>query len=176
MRLLLGFDEDVARYVASRIPGMTDFGPSAAIGVIDSNHMLIGGVVFHDYQPQWRNIQVSFASDRADWLTPRLVRGILHYPFFQLQCARITCATPKRNKRARQFLAKFGFRHEGTIRKGFGDDDMILSGLMRTEWTQNRFYNGRQVSTSHSSGTGPNGARQRTNAVESDDGAGAATA
>ncbi len=139
MKLLLGHDEAVAAWVASRIPGVSDFGPAAAIGVIDSAGTLVGGVVFHEYQPQWKNISVSFAADRPDWLTPKLVRGIMRYPFDQLECGRITCATPKKNRRARQFLEKFGFRIEGNVRRGFGDDDMIISGLLRNEWEENRF-------------------------------------
>lgn len=139
MRLALGFDEDVARYVASRIPGVTDFGPCSAIGVIDSHDRVAGGVVFHDYQPQFGNIQVSFASERSDWLTPKLLRGIMNYAFGQLACVRITCLTPKKNREARQFLQKFGFQVEGKVRKGFGEDDCIISGLLRSEWENHRF-------------------------------------
>lgn len=138
MRLVTGFDEPIARWVAERIPGCDGFGLCTAIGVSDSRGNLVAGVVFHDWQPTYGNIQVSFAADRADWLTPNLLRGILSYPFDQLQCNRITSLTPKKNRRARQFLTKFGFRHEGTIRSGFGADDAIISGLMRTEWKAHR--------------------------------------
>ncbi len=147
MRLVCGYDEVVKAWVAQRIPGCDGFGPATAIGVVDRNDDLVGGVVFHDYQPTYGNIQVSFAGDRANWLTPSLVRGILSYPFYQLGTARITSLTPKRNRRARQFLQKFGFRHEGTVRAGFGTDDAIISGLMRTEWENHRFY-GKKHSTS----------------------------
>jgi RimJ/RimL family protein N-acetyltransferase len=150
LRLVLGHDADVAAYVAHRIPGVDDFGPCAGLGVVDSEGRLVAGVVFHDYQPQFGNIQVSFASDRADWLTPSLVRAIMRYPFTQLKVNRITTLTPKRNRRARQFLKKFGFRLEGVIRKGFGTDDCMVSGLMRTEWESHRF-NGQKQATSSSS-------------------------
>jgi hypothetical protein len=96
-------------------------------------------VVFNAYQPQYRNIEVSFASTRANWLTPSLVTGILRYPFYQLGAARITSLTPKRLRPARQFLSKFGFKHEGTIRRGYGDDDCIISGLLESEWRDHRF-------------------------------------
>ncbi len=46
-----------------------DWGPCEAIGVVDKHDNLIGGVVFNAYQPQYRNIEVSFASIRSDWLT-----------------------------------------------------------------------------------------------------------
>ena len=151
MRLVTGLDAVVAQWVADRIPGVDDFGPCSAIGVVDKDYNLAAGVVFHDYQPQWGNIQVSFASDRADWLTPRTLRAIMAYPFDQLGCRRITTLTPKRNRRARQFLTKFGFRHEGTIRYGFGTDDCIVSGLLRTEWKAHRL-NGQVNATSPRSG------------------------
>ncbi len=143
MRLATGFDAVVAQWVADRIPGVDGFGPCAALGVVDTQDNLVAGVVFHDYQPQYANIQVSFASERADWLTPRLLRSILSYPFQQLGVARITTLTPKRNRAARQFLRKFGFFHEGTIRKGFGDDDAIVSGLLKTEWLEHRLNHGK---------------------------------
>lgn len=151
MRLIFGHDDAVAQWVAMRIPGMTSFGPCVGIGVMDSADVLIGGVIFHDWQPQWKNIQCSFASDRRDWLTRKLIRVILAYPFQQVGAERITTLTPKRNKAARQFLQKFGFRHEGNVRRGFGDDDAIISGLLREEWEAHRF-NG-QINLGTPSGT-----------------------
>jgi RimJ/RimL family protein N-acetyltransferase len=107
--------------------------------VVDKHDNLIGGVVFNQYQPQYRNIEVSFAASRSNWLTPNLVTGILSYAFDQLGCNRITSLTPKKLRKARQFLIKFGFKHEGTIRAGYGDDDAIISGLLASEWAVHRF-------------------------------------
>lgn len=125
--------------MADQIGHGLDWGPCEAIGVVDKHDNLVGGVVFNQYQPQYRNIEVSFASNRSDWLTPSLVTGIMRYPFSQLGAARITSLTPKRLRPARQFLSKFGFKHEGTIRRGYGDDDCIISGLLESEWRVHRF-------------------------------------
>lgn len=148
MKLVSGpFSPLVAQWVADQIGHGLDWGPCEAIGVVDKHDNLVGGVVFNQYQPQYRNIEVSFASIRPDWLTPRLVTAILGYAFTQLKCNRITSATPKRNKRARQFLIKFGFKHEGTIRAGYGDDDAIISGLLASEWAVHRFNRERASKT-----------------------------
>lgn len=148
MKLVSGFDALVSEWVGRKITGESHvWGPHTAIGVVDKDDTLIGGVVFNNYRPEFGNIEVSFASDRADWLTPRLVRGILHYPFYQLGCQRITSVTPKRNRPARQFLQKFGFKHEGTIRRGLGDDDAIISGLLLKEWQEHRFHGRKSQST-----------------------------
>ena len=140
MKLVSGqFSPLIAKWVGEQIGRDIDWGPCEAIGVVDSDDNLIGGVVFSNYQPHFGNIEVSFASIRRDWLTPCLVRGILQYPFAQLKVNRITCLTPKRNRAARQFLKKFGFVEEGNVREGFGTDDMIVSGLLAREWQEHRF-------------------------------------
>jgi RimJ/RimL family protein N-acetyltransferase len=144
MKLLSGpFSPLVAQWVADQIGHGLDWGPCEAIGVVDKDDNLIGGVVFNQYQPQYRNIEVSFAAIRPNWLTPSLVTGILSYAFDQLDCNRITSLTPKKLRRARQFLQKFGFKHEGTVRSGYGDDDCIISGLLKSEWQVHRFNKGR---------------------------------
>lgn len=142
MQLVCGHDADVAAWVAARIPQMTaasDFGPCTAIGVVGADGQPLGGVVFHNWQPRFRNIEISFAADSARWLTRRLIVGILSYPFDQLGVARLTTLTPKKNRPARKFIDRFGFRREGVLRRGFGDDDMIVSGLMRREWVAGRY-------------------------------------
>jgi len=139
LKLVSGpFSPLVAKWVGDQIGRDIEWGPCEAIGVVDADDNLIGGVVFSNYQPHFRNIEVSFASIRRDWLTSRLISGILFYAFGQLGCQRITCLTPKRNRAARQFLQKFGFKLEGNVRRGFGDDDCIISGLLANEWAAHR--------------------------------------
>jgi RimJ/RimL family protein N-acetyltransferase len=152
LKLVSGsFSPLVAKWVGEQIGRDIEWGPCEAIGVTDTDDNLIGGVVFSNYQPHFGNIEVSFASNRRDWLTPCLIQGILRYPFDQLKVNRITCATPKRNRRARQFLKKFGFVEEGNVRGGFGNDDMIVSGLLASEWQEHRFNRGTS-SDAHSKG------------------------
>jgi len=140
LRLVSGpFSPLVAQWVADQIGHGLDWGPCEAIGVVDKHDNLIGGVVFSNYRPDIGNIEASFAAIKANWLTPMLVTGIMQYAFGQLKCARITSLTPKRNRRARQFLQKFGFKQEGCVRLGFGDDDSIISGLLASEWAKHRF-------------------------------------
>lgn len=146
MRLILDQPGAVAAWVAERIPQMTgphDFGPLQALGVVAGDGRALGGVVFHNYQPRFGNIEVSFAADTPRWLTRNLIGEILRYPFDQLDCRRITSLTPKKNAPARRFIDAFGFKREGVLRKGFGDDDMIVSGMMRREWRASKWSVGK---------------------------------
>jgi RimJ/RimL family protein N-acetyltransferase len=136
----------VARWVARRIPlmaGTLGFEQRAvAFGVLSDTGAPLGGVVFTDWQPSYRAIQISFASASPRWLTPRLVTAILDYPFAQLACQRITSVTPAQAADARRFLDRFGFAREGLIRRGFGTDDAIISGLLAEDWAGHRFNRG----------------------------------
>lgn len=136
MRLVIGRDAAVADWVGTRIPhvgGGGAFGPCAALGVEGKSGALIGGVVFSNWQPSCRSIEASFASDTPRWLTRGLIAQIMAYPFDQLGCQRVTAITPRKAKAARRFLDAFGFKREGLVRKGFGDDDAVVSGLLRRE-------------------------------------------
>jgi RimJ/RimL family protein N-acetyltransferase len=142
MRLVLDQPQAIACWVAERIPHMSgadDFAPCSAIGVVSEEGRALGGVVFSNWQSRFRNIEVSFASETPRWLTRNLIRQILAYPFDQLACQRLTAVTPKKARAARAFLDHFGFKREGVVRRGFGNDDAIISGLLRREWMRSRW-------------------------------------
>jgi RimJ/RimL family protein N-acetyltransferase len=148
MRLLFGHDRELARWAAARIPHMgadADFGPCAALGVVGEDGRLLGAVVFSSYYPRYRSIEISFAAASPRWLTLRLVRQILAYPFTQLDCIRVTAVTPKRERRARRFIEDFGFKREGLVRKGFGGDDAVVYGLLKAEWLRSRWNQHGQI-------------------------------
>ena len=154
MRLLFGHDAAVGEWVASRIPHVgssANLGPFVAIGVCSDK--LEAGVVFHNYVQSYGNIEVTCAADSSRWLTSRLATGIMHYPFYQLGCQRVTALTPRKARPARQFLEKFGFRQEGVVRRGFGSDDMFVYGLLRSEWENARINRGRVGGKENASGS-----------------------
>ena len=142
MRIVLGQDAAVAQWVGERIAHVGSgaaFGPCAAIGVEAEDGRPLGGVVFSNWQPACRSIEASFASGSPRWLTRRIIAAILSYPFVQLDCQRLTTLTPRKAKAARRFIDAFGFKREGLVRKGFGDDDAVVSGLLKREWEGGRW-------------------------------------
>lgn len=160
MRLLVGEDEAVCRWVAAHIPqmvrrGLTGFGLATAIGVVNSQGELIGGVVYHNWQPAFGNIELSFASTTPRWLTKTLITQLLAYPFYQLDCIRITAVTPRKAASARAFLDQFGFAREGVHWRAFRDDDAITSCLKRKDWERHRYNRGRVVADGQERSSGP---------------------
>lgn len=153
MRLEVATDpqtaETIGRWVAKRIPAMqgATFGPCAAMGVLDARSIPIAGVVFHEYLPGYKSISMSIAADSPKWLSRSIISGILSYPFGTLGAQRITAVTAPRESAASivRFLLKFGFQQEGRVRKGLGNTDAIVWGLLSSEWSTSRFNLARQV-------------------------------
>ncbi len=130
--LVFGADAVVAEFVRRRLPLASSFEPCTAIGVIRDD-TLIGGVVYHEYIPQLKSLQVSFAFDTPRWATKEVLRAVCEYPFLQLGCVRVSALVAKKNKRSRQMVEHIGFKLEGVARKGFGTDDACIYGLLRPE-------------------------------------------
>ncbi len=163
MKLFTGCDEGVAAWVAREL-GIRDFGPSSAFGVADESGKIVGGIVFHNYQPQYRSVEVSIAMLTPRWANPGIIRRTLSYAFDTLNVRRITATTPRKAASARRFLTKLGFRYEGMAWKGFGTDDAVISGLRDYEWRASKWgpLNG-QVNPA---GARSNASRAGANAIQ----------
>jgi hypothetical protein len=113
--LVLGKDAQIAEFVKRRIPN-SSFGDCATFGIIRQNK-LVGGIVFHDYQPAFNNISVSLAFDTPKAISPDVLCSIAAYVFKQQECVRLNA------------LVKL----EGCARKGYGKDDLMIYGMLRHE-------------------------------------------
>jgi RimJ/RimL family protein N-acetyltransferase len=147
MRLVLGTSGDVVghrvgEWAAARVPHLflDGIGGFAAFGIVDETNIIRGAALYHCHAPHYSSIEVSFVLDGPQWLTRRVILGIMAYPFDQLQCERVTAATPRKSASARRFLKAFGFREEGVHPAGFGNfGDAISYGLLRKDWLRSRF-------------------------------------
>lgn len=142
MKLITGKHEETAAWITRRIPYLrgASLGPCVAFAVADDHGTkILGAVAFHGYRPQFRSIEWTAASDTANWLSVSIINQIMRYPFEQLDCARITAYIAKKNIRSREFQVRFGFKHEGTLRRQFGRDDCCVFGLLQSEWRKSRF-------------------------------------
>lgn len=140
-QLTYGADEYVAQWVEHRIPHVR-FGRAAfvAIGVLYDNKAT-AGVIYHNYLPAYGNIEMSIAADSPKWASRRIITELLRYPFVQLGCQRVTACVAASNKQSLRLNLGLGFEIEGYVRRGFGDEDLIVMGLLREEaekWIKER--------------------------------------
>lgn len=124
--ILYGPQPLLLRWAGDRLD-VDDWGPAKAMGVMRRGE-IAAVAVFN----QWRhpNIEISFVTEDRRWATPDAVATILSYPFVQLKCKRITSTTEVTNQRARAFLCRLGFRHEGTHPDALPTGDAATYGLL----------------------------------------------
>ena len=136
MTLLLGHSSAVARWVGERIPYGGDFGPCQAVGVLSRDEgRLLAGVVYHEYQPDFRSVQLSIASDSPMWARRSNIAGLLSIPFLQMNCYRAWLATPIDNTRALKVNEHIGFTREAVCHSAFGEGRHgVLMRMLRPEF------------------------------------------
>ena len=139
--VLLGADEEVAAWVAQRVP---EFEPQkyVALGVVRGDRF-VGGAVFHNFRKH--DIEVVVAFDDPRWALPGTLRALFAYPFVTLGCVRLTALIARKNKRSRRLTEGLGFRLEGVARRAFdGRQDAMIYGMLRDECKFLRERDGQQ--------------------------------
>jgi RimJ/RimL family protein N-acetyltransferase len=135
MTLIYGRDDDVAAWVAERIPHVgagVGFGPCRAIAVARDG-VMAAGVVFHDWQPRSGTMQISCAAASPRWASRQVIKTLLAYPFDKAGAQKIWVAIPHDNERAIRFNKGIGMKQEAVLRHHFGAKRhaVILSMLKR---------------------------------------------
>lgn len=107
--LVYGHNETVAKWVAQQIPGCErGFEKPVAIGVVDQER-LIGGTVFHNWNPEAAVIEMSSAGSSPKWLSWKMVKAIFGYVFDQAQCQMVVMRVSERNTHMIDIAGRFGF-------------------------------------------------------------------
>ena len=68
------------------------------------------------------------------FMTPGLLRECGRVVFDVLGCQRVTIRVRKSNIRLQRAAERAGFKHEGWMRRFFGDEDAALMGLLASEY------------------------------------------
>jgi len=106
--LLYGRDEAVAAWVASRLGFSRGFGDCTAIGVTGHGDRLMGGAVYHNWNPEAGVIEISAAFVSPLWARPGVLHDLYAYPYEQMGCQATVYRTGETNRAARRFLRKRG--------------------------------------------------------------------
>jgi RimJ/RimL family protein N-acetyltransferase len=131
VNLVFGADQFIAHWVAQRV---REFNPMhekyTCIGVADDAR-LIAGMVYHQYRGH--DLVMTFAADSPKWANKGNLGAFFRYPFGQLGCKRVTTFAARKNKRSRKLIEGVGFKLEGVMRKGNGDQDAMIYGMLAEE-------------------------------------------
>lgn len=141
-----GHDQAVAAWVAGRIAGCErGFDSCRALGVADGDR-LIGGVVFHNWEPEHGVIELSGAAVTPHWLTRPVLWQMFSYPFLGIACQLAVMRVSERNRQWNgrglpRLLTAYGFERH-TIPRLYGrQEDGLLFTLTDDAWRTNGFHN-----------------------------------
>lgn len=102
-----------------------------------SQGRLIAGVVYHDYQREYRNIQISMAAVSPMWARRATIAGLLRYPFRQLGVWMVWTLMPDWNVKALKVNEHIGLKRKTIIPHAFGKKQhAVLSQMLEPAYRQ----------------------------------------
>jgi hypothetical protein len=121
-------------WAEARIPGFRARSDAVAIGGEREGELVVVAI-FHTFSPNDCNLVL--ASDGSKrWATREGITRLLAYPFRQCGLPRITTVISEHNEESLRLAEHFGFVREGRLREaGPDDEDEIVLGLLRREWS-----------------------------------------
>lgn len=136
IRVVPGYDEQVIAWCQERGWGFTP--PVTTFALVDEETGgIVGAAVFNDYNRS--NIELSVVTERPQPFPKGVFRAVLHYPFIQLGCRRVTAKTRKGDHRARRLIRRLGFKPEGEMVDYYPDteaaeaDNAMVYGMTRDQ-------------------------------------------
>lgn len=128
---MIVFDDNarIAAWICEQLNEPVPVNPAAIGFTLHGSREIVGGVLYTNYRGC--DIEMSCAAVDSRWLNRQHLDAIFGYPFRQLKCLRVTAITERRNKKARQFIERIGFRHEGSHPRAMNGRTALTYGLLR---------------------------------------------
>lgn len=99
----------VTRFVSGLIPGgHRGFDKASAIGYV-LNDELIGGTIFHNFNPEHGLVELTTATTDPRWLCRESIKAMFSIPFDQWGCQMIILRVAESNSRMVEIAQRFGF-------------------------------------------------------------------
>jgi len=112
-----------------------DFKNCVGIGILRSDGELVAGLVFSDWNPGFKRIEFSGATDDPRAFSTQIRRSVADYVFGQLEIFRVWSRTSADNRRALRLLEGIGFIREGTQAHWYGEGKhAVVLRVTEPEW------------------------------------------
>ena len=123
--------ELIAAFVAVRQGAKPDapWGSYSAIG-LKRDGRLVAGVIYNSNESANICMHVG-AEDGSKWMTRDFLYACFYYPFEQLGKRRVTACIRSGNKKAADFVENLGFKYEARLPHWYGEEDMLVYGMLR---------------------------------------------
>lgn len=130
-------------WALQRLPDVPANGDAHFMG-LEVDGELVVVVLYESFTPHMCSMHVVSDNGRR-WCTRGFLAAAFAYPFIQLGLARVTALIPASNAKALSMDIRLGFKPEGVMRGGLGNDDLVVMGMLRSEcvWLPKESRHGR---------------------------------
>lgn len=129
----------VAHWVANRIPGCERGWDRCVAMEVTRGENIIGGVVYHDYNPEAGTICMSAAGSKG-WLTRRVLHAMHSYVFCDAACQLAVLQVAEDNERMISIAERYGYRAHRIPRLRGRDKAEVILTLTDDDWFSSRFH------------------------------------
>ena len=129
----------VAHWVASRIPGCERGWDRYVAMEVSRDDDIIGGVVFHDYNPEAQTICMSAAGGDG-WLTRSVLYRMHSYCFCDAACQLAVLQVAEDNDRMLSIARRYGYREYRIPRLRGRDKAEVILTLADDDWFASKFH------------------------------------
>ncbi len=131
----------IAAFVAATTPGCErGFAePYKTMGVVKDGQ-LVGGVVFNNWHPEARLIELHGAATDKKWLSRDVLASMFGYPFDHLGCQLAVMRVSERNRTMIRIGEAYGFKSHYIARLRGPDEGEHVMTLTVEDWRASRFH------------------------------------
>ncbi len=123
------------------------FGNSIAMGIYDGKK-LAAAVVFHNYEPRSRVIEMSAAAVNKRWLTRPVLQRMFDYVFEDAGCQMVVLRVSEKHKPMVRIARAYGFSEVLIPRLRGREESEYIFTFTDDDWQNSRF-NTKSLSLSH---------------------------
>ena len=128
----------IAKWVADKIPGCAR-GWDACVAMRIYTDRTIGGVVFHDWNPE-AGVMCMSAAGEPGWLSRPVLYAMHSYIFDQAACQLAVMQVSEENERMRRIGLAYGYTEHRIPRLRGRDKAEIIMTLPDDVWRASRFH------------------------------------
>jgi len=129
----------VAKWVAKNIPGCERGWDKCVTMEVARGDDIIGGVVFHDYNPEAGTMCMSAAGGNG-WLTRPVLHRMHSYVFCDAGCQLAVLQVAEDNDRMLSIARRYGYQEHRIPRLRGRDKAEVILTLTDDDWLASRFH------------------------------------
>lgn len=130
-QIVYGQEDDFLPWLCQRIRTPALGHDAKAIGLMRGDK-IVAVVGYERFSGNDCSVHIAYDSEHGA-IPPAFWTAVYAYPFNQLEQDRVTSLVRSDNVPAIRFCDRQGFAREGLLRRGAGDADLIVFGMLREE-------------------------------------------